>query len=294
MKYMDVKTAAEKWNITPRRVRILCNDGRIDGAVRNGWSWVIPESTPKPGDGRVLRRFKALDIRPGTVDVDGLGELRRLYSLPGYMKGPHSVPDAARTISFLFSLEGGDVSAEDVMRVLSGFLVYNLSLSTHLLAVNFNAILREEAKRETKWGEGDLRRMYSSLMRGIEETDGSYRKGKVKRGEDDVPVESAVETVLNQYDSSWSLLHPLSSALLLSGELMRTGLYKKHLVFFIYLVFAGELMRSSFVPPCLPPSSANEARAAYALVSTRGVYTDMTNYTERMIESTYSEMKRDV
>ena len=64
MKYMDVATASEKWGITGRRIRILCNDGRIDGAVRNGWTWQIPEDTPKPGDGRVLRKFRNLDIRP--------------------------------------------------------------------------------------------------------------------------------------------------------------------------------------------------------------------------------------
>ena len=33
MKYMDVATASEKWGITGRRIRILCNDGRIDGAL---------------------------------------------------------------------------------------------------------------------------------------------------------------------------------------------------------------------------------------------------------------------
>ena len=44
MKYMDVATASEKWGITGRRIRILCNDGRIDGAVRNGWTWQILQS----------------------------------------------------------------------------------------------------------------------------------------------------------------------------------------------------------------------------------------------------------
>ena len=72
MKYMDVATASEKWGITGRRIRILCNDGRIDGAVRNGWTWQIPEDTPKPGDGRVLRKFRNLDIRTGFVDVAAL------------------------------------------------------------------------------------------------------------------------------------------------------------------------------------------------------------------------------
>ena len=176
MKYMDVKSASEKWGITPRRVRILCNDGRIDGAVRNGWSWVIPTDTPKPRDGRVLRRFKALDIRPGTVDVDGLRELRHLVSLPDFLSSPGFDNCMAHTLSFLFALNGEEVTVDEIMRILSGFLVYNLSLKTHLMVVNFVSILKEEAKREAKWGEGDLRRMYSSLLRGVKDTDGSYRK----------------------------------------------------------------------------------------------------------------------
>lgn len=294
MKYMDVKTASEKWGITPRRVRILCNDGRIDGAVRNGWSWVIPDDTPKPGDGRVLRRFKALDIRPGSVDVDGLREEKRLFSRDEYFSSEKFNLHAARTISFLFALEGEEVSEEDAVRILSGFLVYNLSLSVHLSVINFVSVLREEGERETRWGEGEIKRMYSSFMRGIEYTDGSYRSGIVRRGEEDVPVQSAVETVVNQYESSWSAMHPLSSALLLSGELARIAPYNRHMAFFVYLVFAGELLRSGFVPPTLHLSSINEAKAAYALIASRGVYTDMTNYIERMMKSTYGELEHSV
>lgn len=294
MKYMDVKTASERWGITPRRVRILCNDGRIDGAVRNGWSWVIPDDTPKPGDGRTLRRFKALDIRPGSVDVDGLKEKRRLFSKEEYFASEKFNLHCAETISFLFALEGEEVEKEDVMRILSGFIVYNLSLYVHLAVVNFVAVLREEGVRETRWGEGDLKRMYSSLMRGIEFTDGTYRSGSVKRGEEDVQIPSAVETVINQYESSWSMMHPLTSALLLSGELMRIAPYSRHTVFFTYLVFAGELMRSGFIPPTMHVLSANEVKAAYALIASKGVYTDMTNCIERMMKSTYGEFERNV
>ncbi len=294
MKYMDVKSASEKWGITPRRVRILCNDGRIDGAVRNGWSWVIPTDTPKPRDGRVLRRFKALDIRPGTVDVDGLRELRYLVSLSDFFSSPGFDNCMAHTLSFLFSLAGEEVTADEIMRILSGFLVYNLSLKTHLMVVNFVSILKEESKRESKWGEGDLRRMYSSLLRGVEDTDGSYRTGKVIRGEEKVDVAEAIETVFTQYDQSWSTMHPLTSALLLSGELMRIKPYKDYNVFFHYLLFASELMRGGYIPPMLTASTANEAKAAYALVSSKGVYIDMTAYMERMMKVTYEDIKKDV
>jgi DNA-binding transcriptional regulator LsrR (DeoR family) len=34
MDYITTKEAAEKWNISERRVQILCRQGKIDGAVR--------------------------------------------------------------------------------------------------------------------------------------------------------------------------------------------------------------------------------------------------------------------
>ncbi len=47
-KLLSVQAAAQKWNITPRRVQILCNSGRIDGAVKESGIWLIPASSPKP------------------------------------------------------------------------------------------------------------------------------------------------------------------------------------------------------------------------------------------------------
>jgi excisionase family DNA binding protein len=53
MKYMTTKQAAEKWGISDRRVRLLCAEGKISGAVKEGRGYRIPADTPKPADGRV-------------------------------------------------------------------------------------------------------------------------------------------------------------------------------------------------------------------------------------------------
>lgn len=34
--YMSIKEVAEKWDIAPRRVRVLCETGRIEGAAKFG------------------------------------------------------------------------------------------------------------------------------------------------------------------------------------------------------------------------------------------------------------------
>ena len=50
--WLTSQQAAELWNITDRRVQALCADGRIDGVIRLGRSWLIPKGTPKPEDRR--------------------------------------------------------------------------------------------------------------------------------------------------------------------------------------------------------------------------------------------------
>lgn len=51
--YLTVNEIARKWEITPRRVQIMCADGTIPGVVKFGRSWAIPENTKRPVDGRV-------------------------------------------------------------------------------------------------------------------------------------------------------------------------------------------------------------------------------------------------
>ena len=53
MKYISAIEAAQKWNLSRRRVITLCNDGRIDGAQKAGTFWIIPEDAEKPVDARI-------------------------------------------------------------------------------------------------------------------------------------------------------------------------------------------------------------------------------------------------
>lgn len=52
MEYMTASQAAEKWNISQRRVQILCAEKRIAGVFKLGQTWAIPAYTPKPYDKR--------------------------------------------------------------------------------------------------------------------------------------------------------------------------------------------------------------------------------------------------
>lgn len=50
---MSVTEAAAKWGLSTRRVGLLCNEGRIHGAQKAGFVWIIPEDAQKPSDARI-------------------------------------------------------------------------------------------------------------------------------------------------------------------------------------------------------------------------------------------------
>ena len=51
--YITLAEVAEKWNLSSRRVRKLCEDGRIEGAIKFGRNWAIPQNADKPTDKRI-------------------------------------------------------------------------------------------------------------------------------------------------------------------------------------------------------------------------------------------------
>ena len=53
--YISVNDAATKFNISKRRVQLLCEQGRISGATMVSGVWLIPETATKPVDGRKKR-----------------------------------------------------------------------------------------------------------------------------------------------------------------------------------------------------------------------------------------------
>ena len=52
-KMITCKEAADLWNFTERWVSIMCKEGKIPGAVKQGHRWFLPADTQKPADNRV-------------------------------------------------------------------------------------------------------------------------------------------------------------------------------------------------------------------------------------------------
>lgn len=59
MKYLSVNEVALKWNISTRSVRNYCDLGRVEGAFKEGKTWLIPSNATKPK--RQIRHIEKKD-----------------------------------------------------------------------------------------------------------------------------------------------------------------------------------------------------------------------------------------
>ena len=128
--YITVKQAAEKWGISDRRVRILCSEGKISGATREGRSWRIPSNAKKPEDGRfrateslltaIDRKKRELDTRRPLTE----GELERLTEefIIEYTYNSNAI-------------EGNTLTLRETDMVLRGLTIDRKPLKDHMEAV---------------------------------------------------------------------------------------------------------------------------------------------------------------
>ena len=76
LQYITAREAAEKWNISQRRVSILCAENRIPNVAMLGNMWIIPRDAEKPDDARKSKPAKRSEFaRPFVKWAGGKGQL---------------------------------------------------------------------------------------------------------------------------------------------------------------------------------------------------------------------------
>ncbi len=84
MEFITAAQAAEQWNISQRRVQILCAEGRIPGVFKLGDAWAIPSTASKPCDSR-LKELRNLKTRLNVIDLFcGCGGFSKGFEQAGY------------------------------------------------------------------------------------------------------------------------------------------------------------------------------------------------------------------
>ena len=64
MSYLSVNEIAKAWNISERSVRNYCAEGRVEGAILAGKTWLIPENAKKPN-----RKSKKIESKRTLLNV---------------------------------------------------------------------------------------------------------------------------------------------------------------------------------------------------------------------------------
>ena len=129
MDYIKVSKAAENWGISPRRVRILCAEGKIPGVIRKGKLYMIPENAVKPADGRLVRPaiFSVIDAKK-----------ERLAKLRPLTEGEVERLRKEFMVEFTYNsnaIEGNTLTLKETALALEGMTIDQKPLKDHLEAV---------------------------------------------------------------------------------------------------------------------------------------------------------------
>lgn len=79
MEYLPIQEYSDKWNISKRRIQVLCKEGRISGAKMIGNMWVIPENADRPNDARIKNPVIENISSPSMVRKDLKKFLKKIY-----------------------------------------------------------------------------------------------------------------------------------------------------------------------------------------------------------------------
>lgn len=244
---MSVNQAAQKWGISERRVRTLCNEGKISGAVKDGKSWLIPTDAAKPEDGRFKSKESLLEtIDRKKAELDGKrpltqGELDRL--------------NEEFIVEFTYNsnaIEGNTLTLRETDMVLRGLTVDKKPLKDHLEAVGHKEAFEyvsELVKDKAELSENVIKNIHFLVLADKKDDRGVYRRIPVRiMGAHHEPVQPylimpKMEQLLADYRSStehiitklarfhieFESIHPFidgngrTGRLLVNLELMKAG-----------------------------------------------------------------------
>ena len=224
MEYIKVSKAAEKWGISARRVRVLCAEGKIDGVIRKGKLYMIPENAAKPMDGRKGRTGLLLDIEKkrdllSTKRPLTSGEVERLAQ--EFM------------IDFTYNsnaIEGNTLTLKETALALEGMTIDQKPLKDHLEAVGHRdafLYVQEIAKNEVELSEYVIKNIHALVLMNRPEDKGQYRRIPVR-------IMGAYTEPVQPY-----LIEPKMSELLATNEERKVGMTTVERIARFHLEFEG-------------------------------------------------------
>ena len=224
MEYRSVAQIAEQWGISDRRVRILCQQGKIDGVIRKGRTWLIPADAEKPIDGRTIRyRRNDSPYAELFAEVDALkaeldkhrpltqGELQRLREefLIEYTYNSNAI-------------EGNTLTLQETALVLEGVTIDKKPLKDHLEAVGHRdafLYVQDLVKNNVPFSESIIKQIHTLILMDRPEDRGVYRRipvrimGAYHVPPDPILVPEQMENLVAEFSIN-KKMHPIERAAL--------------------------------------------------------------------------------
>lgn len=232
MKYMTTKEASRVWEISDRRIRVLCLEGRIEGALKIGRNWSIPINAKKPMDNRVKIKsgifglaydFSAHDNNKKYIDTFRPLSINQSKTLRDNLIVEWTYNTNA--------IEGNTLTISETKIVLEGITVGGKSIVEHLEVINHKeAIIFLETliSENTELTEWNIKNIHQLILKDIENLNaGEYRTENVLiSGATHIPpkhylVSDQMQKLIYIKKTEWNQYHPIVRAALLHGEFLK-------------------------------------------------------------------------
>ncbi len=185
MNYMKVSEAAAKWGISARRVRLLCEQGRIAGVERKGNLYMIPEDAEQPVDARTYAKTSVKkSYAPILEQVDtlkkSLDSCRPLT--PAEVEAIKEVFLVEHTYNSN-AIEGNTLTLKETALVLQGITIDQKPLKDHLEVVGYKEAFQyveELAKQDKPLSEYDIKSIHNLVLADHPEDRGVFRRVNVR------------------------------------------------------------------------------------------------------------------
>ncbi len=259
MKYLTTKEVARKWHVNDRRVRLLCEEGRVDGAFKVGKTWMIAEDASKPYDARktLKKAYKGLVYDFSKIDAmkKSIDEHRPLSTHITKSLREKLIVDWTYNSN---AIEGNTLTLSETKVVLEGITIGGKSVIEHLEAINHKeaiGYLETIIKEKKDLTEGILKNIHQLILKDIDNHNaGKYRNKNVTiSGANHVPpnhmlVSELMQKLFAEYDREWNHYHPVIKACLLHGEFVKIHPFIDGNGRTARLLLNFELMKHGFPP----------------------------------------------
>lgn len=259
MKYLTTKEIASKWNVNDRRVRILCEEGRVEGAFKVGKTWMISEDASKPYDVRksIKKEYKGLDYDFSKIDSmkKTIDNHRPLSTNSVKSLRERLIVDWTYNSN---AIEGNTLTMSETKVVLEGLTIGGKSVTEHLEALNHKEAIEyletiiKEKKDLTEW---ILKNMHQLILKDIDDHNaGKYRNENVMiSGASHIPpnhmiISELMQKLFAEYEREWDAYHPVIKACLLHGEFVKIHPFIDGNGRTARLILNFELMKYGYTP----------------------------------------------